>query len=79
MAAGCEQKTLVALTGHDKSVISRQLRGYWESGIWESGIPKHVRATIIAWELMTPEQRAEWLRRVEEDGDGSAGPVGADG
>jgi len=74
MAADLEQRMLVTLTGHDKTTVSRQLRGYWRSGI-----PVHVRSMIIAWELMTPEQRAEWLRRVEEDRDRPAEPAGPDG
>lgn len=70
MAAGLKQQVLVALTGHDKTIVSRQLRGYWQSGI-----PKHIRSTIIAWELMTPEQRAAWLQQVEDEIDGSAEPA----
>ncbi len=70
IAAGMEQQTLATLTGHDKTTVSRQLRNYWQSGI-----PKHVRAMIVAWEVMTPEQRALWVQRVDEDeGDGSAEP-----
>ena len=69
MAVGLKQTMLMTITGHDKTVVSRQLRGYWQSGI-----PKHIRSIIIACELMTPEQRAAWLQRVEEEIDGSAEP-----
>ena len=53
IAAGLRQQTLVTLTGHGKTTIARQLRGYWQSGI-----PKHIRSMIIAWEVMTPDQRS---------------------
>jgi len=66
---GLRQQALVILTDHDKTVISRWLRDYRQSGI-----PKHIRSIIIAWELMTPEQRAAWLQGVEQDSDGSAEP-----
>lgn len=69
IAAGLKQTTFMALTGGDKTVVSRQLRGYWQSGI-----PKYIRAVIIAWELMTPEQRAMWLQEVDKDCDGPAEP-----
>jgi len=59
--AGLSQKVLAKLLGHAEITISRQLRGHWDSGI-----PQHVRAAVIAWEIMTPEQRAEWVRLVEE-------------
>lgn len=58
--AGLDQRTLVILTGHDKTTISRQLRGYWQSGV-----PKHIRSIIIAWEVMNADQRQEWVSRVE--------------
>jgi hypothetical protein len=54
-AAGLSQKALARLLGHAEMTVSRQLRGQWESGI-----PQHVIAAIIAWELMSPEQRREW-------------------
>ncbi|MTJ93596.1 MAG: hypothetical protein F8N36_12130 [Desulfovibrio sp.] len=67
IAAGLVQRTLAILTGHDVTTISRQLRGYWQSGI-----PKHIRSMIIAWEIMKPDQRKEWLTRVESEADGGA-------
>ncbi len=60
--AGLKQQTLALLTGHDKTTVSRQLRGYWLSGI-----PKHTRSMIAAWELMTTEQRAAWVQQVQQD------------
>lgn len=59
-AAGLTQKMLARLLGHTELTVSRQLRGHWESGV-----PQHVRAAIIAWEMMTPEQRQRWLAEVE--------------
>jgi hypothetical protein len=61
-AAGLSQKVLATLLGHAEITISRQLRGQWESGV-----PRHVIAAIVAWEVMTEEQRRAWLRIVEAD------------
>lgn len=60
-AAGLTQKMLARLLGHAEITISRQLRGHWESGV-----PKHVRAAIVAWELMTPDQREAWLSAADD-------------
>jgi len=59
-AAGLTQKMLARLLGHAEITVSRQLRGHWESGV-----PRHVIAAIIAWELMTPDQRAAWLKATQ--------------
>lgn len=59
-AAGLLQRDLGKLLGFNKSTISRQLRGHWQSGI-----PKHVTAAIVAWELMSEEQRVEWQRQMD--------------
>ena len=55
-AAGLKQADLGRLLGHAKSTVSCQLRG-----VWKSGVPKHVIAAIIAWELMSEDQRQLWL------------------
>lgn len=60
--AGLSQRQLAELLGFSPNTISRQLRG-----MWESGVPRHVIAAIVAWELMTPEQREDWLSVVERD------------
>jgi len=60
--AGLTQKVLAKLLGHAEITVSRQLRGHWESGV-----PMHVRAAIIAWELMTPELRKSWLAAIERE------------
>ena len=59
-AAGLSQKILAGLLGHTETTVSRQLRGHWESGV-----PQHVKAAIVAWELMDPNQRAAWIAQVE--------------
>jgi hypothetical protein len=61
-AADLRQQTLVTLTGHGKTTVSRQLRGYWEGGV-----PKHVQTVIVAWELMSEKQRAAWLNWASSD------------
>jgi hypothetical protein len=53
--AGLSQRTLAKLLGHAEITVSLQLRGQWKSGI-----PQHVKTAIVAWELMSPEQREEW-------------------
>jgi hypothetical protein len=59
-AAGLDQKTLARLAGAAPNSVSRGLKGEWASGV-----PGHLRALILAWELMTPEQREEWVRSIE--------------
>lgn len=61
-AAGLSQKVLARLLGHAEITVSRQIRGHWESGV-----PQHVKAAIIAWELMTEEQRQRWIEAVAKD------------
>lgn len=63
-AAGLSQKVLARLLGHAEITVSRQLRGHWESGV-----PQHVKAAIIAWELMTDEQRQMWIEKAGNDAD----------
>lgn len=53
--AGLSQVTLARLLGRPVNTISRQIRG-------EHGeVPQHLVAVIIAWEMLTPEQRDEWI------------------
>lgn len=53
--AGLSQVTLARLLGRPVNTISRQIRG--EAG----SVPQHLIAVIIAWEMLTPEQREEWI------------------
>lgn len=55
-AAGLTQVRLAKLLGRPVNTISRQIRG--ENG----GVPQHLMAVIIAWEMLTPDQRDEWVR-----------------
>lgn len=53
--AGLSQVTLARLLGRPVNTISRQIRG-------EAGeVPQHLIAVIVAWEMMTVEQRDEWM------------------
>lgn len=62
-AAGLDQLTLARLAGAAPQSVSRGLKGEWASGV-----PGHLRSLILAWELMTADQREEWLRSVAEVG-----------
>lgn len=59
--AGLDQKELARIAGMAPNSVSRGLKGDWASGV-----PGHLRALILAWELMTPEQRTEWVRLATE-------------
>lgn len=53
--AGLTQVKLARLLGRPVNTISRQIRG--ENG----GVPQHLIAVIVAWEMMTPDQRKDWM------------------
>ena len=57
--AGLPQKRLAAILGVSENTASLQLREKWESGT-----PRYVLATIVAWELLSHDQRMEWLREI---------------
>lgn len=61
-AAGLTQRLLARLLGHHERTVSSQLRGHWKSGV-----PQHVKAAIIVWEMLTPEQRQQWLAAIERE------------
>ena len=61
-AAGLTQRLLGKLLGHNERTISFQLRGHWKSGV-----PRHVRSAIIAWEIMSPVEREQWIATVERE------------
>ena len=54
--AGLPQKRLAQIVGVSENTASLQLREKWESGT-----PRYVLAAIVAWELMSHEQRMRWL------------------
>jgi predicted XRE-type DNA-binding protein len=58
--AGLSQKTLAAILGVTENTASMQLRGKWQSGT-----PRYVVAAIVAWELMTHEQRMRWIAELD--------------
>ena len=58
--AGLQQKRLAALLGVSENTVSLQLRGKWESGT-----PRYVVATIIAWEIMSHAERMRWIEETE--------------
>lgn len=69
-AAGLSQTRLAELLGRDDTTVYRALKE-----IDDSRAARYVKAAIIAAEIMAPDQRAEWLRRVAEEtggGDHSA-------
>jgi hypothetical protein len=57
---------LARLFGHAAITVSRQLRGHWDSGI-----PRHVIAAILAWDSMTLEQREAWVASTDREADKS--------
>jgi transcriptional regulator with XRE-family HTH domain len=58
--AGLQQKRLASLLGVSENTVSLQLRGKWESGT-----PRYVVAAIIAWEIMSHDDRMRWLREID--------------
>lgn len=69
------QRALAQILGKSEVAISRGLRGHWRSGV-----PRYLKAVISAWELMTPEQREEWLKAMmaEESLDAEKAPPAED-
>lgn len=59
--AGLTQVMLARLLGRPVNTISRQIRG--ESG----SVPRHLIAVIVIWEMLTPEQRDDWMNAVERE------------
>jgi len=60
-AAGLDQKTLARLAGVAPNSVGRGLRGE----VGDGSVPGYLRALIVAWELMAPEQRAAWRAALE--------------
>lgn len=57
-AAALNQKALASMLGIAENTVSRQMKGEWP-------VAGYVEAFVEAWEIMTAEQRAEWLKRRE--------------
>lgn len=60
--AGLPQKLLARIVGVSENTASLQLREKWGSGT-----PRYVLAAIVAWELMSHEQRMQWLDELQVD------------
>lgn len=60
--AGLSQKTLAKLLGVAENTVSLQLRGRWKTGI-----PRYVKAFIVAWERMSHTDREYMLDTAEDD------------
>ncbi len=63
-AAGLTQKLIAALTRRNENSVGRALSG---ARLNEDAAGPYI-AVILAWELMSPEQREDWVRRAQEEG-----------
>jgi IS30 family transposase len=63
-AAGLSQAALADILGHARSTINRQLHGRFTV----KQPPRHVIAAIVAWELMSDEQREAWQAELDRSG-----------
>lgn len=57
-AAALNQKSLASMLGLSENTVSRQMRGDWP-------VADYLEAFVLAWEIMTIEQRADWIKRRE--------------
>lgn len=57
-AAALNQKSLAGMLGISENTVSRQMKGEWP-------VAGYVEAFVVAWEIMTAEQRVEWVKRRE--------------
>lgn len=57
LTAGLDQTTLAVLAGVSPNSVSRALREKWTA-------PRYLYALIVAWELLTPDQRAQLVAAV---------------
>ncbi len=64
-AAGLSQRELARMLGRDSVTMSRHL-----TGRLAGGVPQHVQAVIVAWELMRPDQRDAWRKAMAAGGEG---------
>lgn len=56
-AAGLTQRKLAALMAMPENTVSRQMKGDWD-------VPGYTEAVVAAWEVMSPEDRARWEKRL---------------
>lgn len=62
-AAGLTQKLIAALTRRNENSVGRALSG---ARLNKDAAGPYI-AVILAWELMSPDQREEWVRRAQEE------------
>lgn len=60
--AGLNQVTLAALAGVSPNSVYRAFAGYWSKGL-----PGYLRAIIAAWEIMSVEQRWNWMENATNE------------
>jgi len=62
-AAGLTQKLIAKLTGRNENSVGRSLAGERQT----ADAPGPYIAVILAWEIMTPEQRDRWIAAVGQE------------
>lgn len=58
--AGLTQRKLAALMAMPDNTISRQMKGDWD-------VPGYTEAVVAAWEIMSPEDREKWEKRLRRE------------
>lgn len=58
--AGLTQKRLAEILGVTETTASLQLRGKWASGT-----PRYVVAVIVAYELLSHDDRMRWISEID--------------
>jgi hypothetical protein len=56
------QKRLAEVLGISTNALSKSLRG-----LRVGGVPRYIKTMIMAWEIMTPEQRDQLEAQVRAD------------
>ena len=72
-AAGLKQTELAGFLGVSPNTLYRQIHGV-QGMEW----PPYAEAFLCAWEIMTPEQRAAWTAKVQDQGGAAENPVRPD-
>lgn len=60
--AGLPQRRLAWIADLTPQAVSKGLRGHWRAGV-----PRYLKAIILAWRIMSPEMRRQWLAELEAD------------
>jgi hypothetical protein len=56
------RKCCIAQPSHSMMLIRSALAAAMIRGVSETSVPQSIKAAIVAWEIMTLDQRTEWLR-----------------